>query len=380
MKENKINIAHLTYSLDTGGIENGIINLVNRMDRNKFYHYIICFTHATEFRNRITAENVEIISLNKKPGNSLKLFYLLWVIFNKKNIHIVHSRGWATMMEGIVSAKAAGIPVVIYGFHGKTYEDIQGEKTRRIVAQKILLKITDGIITLIDNMKDDLCSSLNVARDKVEIIKNGVDLSIFANGDRRLRYDFDIKDSEVVIGAVGRIDPVKNYATMIKAFHVVSSRHYNLRMIIVGDGPDYVDIENKIEEMGLSQKILMLGNRDDVSKLLYCFDIFIQPSLYEGLSNTILEAMAVGLPVIASCVGGNPDVVKENENGLLFNPTDVEGLSKAIEKIYLDKELRDNMITANKEKIKSEYSLDKMVGEYERYYQELISVKGCRID
>lgn len=138
MARRKINIAHLVYSLDTGGIENGVINLVNRMDHDQFYHYIICFTYATSFRNRITSKNVEVISLNKKPGNSLRLFFLLWNIFIKKNIDIAHSRGWATMLEGIISARLARIPVVIYGFHGKTYEDIQGEKEENNSAENII--------------------------------------------------------------------------------------------------------------------------------------------------------------------------------------------------------------------------------------------------
>lgn len=379
MTANRINIAHLTYSLDTGGIENGIINLVNRMDHDHFYHYIICVTYATEFRKRITSENYEIISLNKKPGNDLKLYFRLWSIFVKKKIDIVHCRGWATMMEGIISARLARVPVIIYGFHGKTYEDIQEEKRRRVIAQKILLKLTDGIITLIDNMKNDLCSSLSIPGEKVEIIKNGVDLTKFGKGDRRLRQGFNVGDDEYVVGVVGRIDPVKNYAAVIEAFHIVSSKYKNIKMIIVGEGPDFKDIEAKIEGMGLSGSILMLGSRDDVYNLLQCFDVFIQPSFYEGLSNTILEAMATGLPVIASRVGGNPDVIKEDENGLLFSPGDVDGLANAIEKMYLNKELRENMASANKAKIVNEFSLEKMVAQYERYYQKLLLKKRGNI-
>lgn len=235
--------------------------------------------------------------------------------------------------------------------------------------------MTDGIITLIDNMKNDLCNSMNIPVEKVEIIKNGVDLTRFGRGDRGARYDLGVKDDEFVVGAVGRIDPVKNYATMIEAFHIASSKHQNLKMIIVGDGPDYKGVDIKIKDMGLSDRILMLGSRDDIPRLLNCFDAFIQPSLYEGLSNTILEAMAAGLPIIASRVGGNPDVIRENENGLLFSPTDIEGLSKAIEKIYLNKKLRDNMAAANKVKITHEFSLDNMVMQYERYYQKLLMEK-----
>lgn len=374
-KEKKINIAHLVYSFGTGGMENGIVNLVNNMNVNLFNHYIISFTFIGEFQRRITTKNVKIISINKKPGHSFLPYFSLRNIFIKNKIDIVHARGWATMMEGIISAKLARVPVTVYGFPGKTFMDMFGEKKRRILAQKILIKFTDGAVAYLNHMKNELCCSMNIPDEKVTILKNGVDLNKFTNVNSGYRSEFGIKDNIFVIGAVGRIDPVKNYGTLIEAFNIFSSKYDNVKLVLVGDGEDFNNVKNKALDMGLSSTVLMLGDREDVPNILKCFDVFVQPSLYEGMSNTILEAMASGLPVISSSVGGSPEIVKDEENGLLFNPLDVLSLVNRLERIYHEKELREKMVKANKKKINKEFSLEKMVKKYEKYYISILSSK-----
>lgn len=373
-KRPKINIAHLVHSFNMGGIENGIVNLANNLNRDRYNHLIVSFTDIGDFQSRISFNNTRVVTINKEPGNDLKAILRLAKLFKQHEIHIVHARGWATMLEGIVSSKLARVPVVVYGFPGKTYEDSLGEPIARIIIQVLLLKAVDGVVTYIQDMKNDMHINLKVPERKIKLIKNGVDLSQFTLDQNCMKKELNIAENEFVIGAIGRFDRVKNYSTLIKAFLLFAKTHDRLKLVMVGDGDEYDSLKKEILESGHADQISLLGKRNDIAALLNCFDVFVQPSFYEGLSNTILEAMAMGLPIIASNVGGNRDIIHHGSNGLLFHPDDVHGLTSSLEEIYKNNGLREHMGKLNRKTVLHEFSLSEMVKHYDHYYRSLLTV------
>ena len=173
------------------------------------------------------------------------------------------------------------------------------------------------------------------------------DIERFRPGVRQTgRSRLGVGDGETVIGTVGRLDPIKDQATLVAAFSRLVARHDSLRLLLVGDGPCRRSLEEQVARLELDDRVTFLGRRDDVSELLRAMDVFVLPSLAEGASNTILEAMATGVPVVATRVGGNPELIEEGETGFLVPRRDVTGLSAAIERYVANRPLTEQHGTA----------------------------------
>jgi glycosyltransferase involved in cell wall biosynthesis len=223
-------------------------------------------------------------------------------------------------------------------------------------------------------MKADVARQCRLDSARVRVIPNGVDTEVFRPTDRRreLRADFSLPADGIIIGNVARLDPVKNHTVIFRSLARLRSTGVEPFLLLIGEGSERDRLERDIRASGLAGQVRLLGQSDRVPELLNCMDIYVQSSLYEGFSNTVLEAMACGLPVVATRTGGTVDVLQDGEEGYLFEPDDDQSLASLILELQ-DKDKRQAMGMRGRRRVKENFPLGKMVREYERMYRNLAS-------
>lgn len=366
----KINILHIMQSLEPGGLENGVINLVNSMDCNKFQVHIYCVKELGAFISRINNPQTKVIA-GKFSGNLWAVCRDIRKVCLKLNIDVVHTHGWGTFLVGVIGAKLARVKKVINGEHGVLYD----ETFKRRIIQRILFNWVDLNLTVCNDLKNEIVKRFNVSPSCFFSIINGVDTKQFFKDELiglKKREELNIDSDEFVVGTVGRLDPVKNYQTLISAFAKLKKDTNNIRLLIVGEGKDRKNLEQVSEKLKIRNRVIMLGMRDDISELLNAMDIFVLPSKSEGLSNTILEAMACGIPVFASDVGGNPEIVNHGYTGILFPFGDDVTLCNNLLNFYQNKALKKSFADNAVSVVHQELSLEKMIKNYENMYLNLL--------
>jgi sugar transferase (PEP-CTERM/EpsH1 system associated) len=373
----KIKILHLLHKLTCGGMENGVVNLVNGMEYDRFSSIICSLTTSDEYQSRVIFERRNIYNLKKKDGNDLTIPFKIAAVIRKENIDIVHSRGWGTYLEGIVAAKLLCRKIkFIFSFHGKTIHELQHMPERRLRAQKFMSFFTDIILTLSEQMAQDYASMINITREKIRVIYNGVDTDMFTSDKcvpDKLKKELKIGENDFVVGFVGRIDPVKDIKTLIDAVYLVRPTIENIKIVIVGEGSEKKALEDYAINKGMGDCLIFTGQRDDIPAFLNMMDIYVQPSLYEGMSNTIIEAMACGCAVIATNAGGNSELIEHDKDGILFKPGNADELSGYIRRLYKDPIKRNSLAERSCEKAKGQFSLSSMVRNYENLYMDLVN-------
>jgi len=303
------------HSFSTGGLEKGIASLVQTTNR-EFEHIIICITQTGRSEELLPA-GTKVISLGKSEGNSILFIIKLAKVLKDLKPDVVHTRNWGGL-DGILAARLAGISAIVHGEHGWGVIDPNGLKLKRVLIRQFISFFVKEYTCVSKQMVTWLCNDIRVKKPVTQIY-NGVDFERFSPAKGKET------ESGIVIGVVGRLDPIKDHSTLFKAFQIVRKKMPDVELLVIGDGPEREKLE-KIAGKGVA----FLGNRRDVPELMKSMDIFVLPSLNEGISNTILEAMAAAVPVIASNVGGNPELVKDGITGRLFEPKDSETLANIL--------------------------------------------------
>ncbi|MCB1667803.1 MAG: TIGR03088 family PEP-CTERM/XrtA system glycosyltransferase [Porticoccaceae bacterium] len=374
-------VAHIIYALGTGGLENGLVNIINRAPRKRYRHAIICLTDADDFASRITAPGVEIIQLHKKPGHDIRLYWRLLKTLKRLKPVIVHTRNLTSLEMQALTFFLPGVRR-IHGEHGRDIHDLDGSNRKYNFLRKVFRPFIHCYIAVSHDLGQWLKTVVGVPSEKVKQIYNGVDIERFLPAAHKnaalLPANFLPRDA-IVIGAVGRIAEVKNQRSLILAVDQVLKAKPELvdrlRVMLVGDGPLLAGIKTLVSDLRLSDIIWLPGDRTDIPQLLQQMDIFVLPSLAEGVSNTVLEAMATGLPVIATRVGGNPELVEEDVNGLLVDVDDSQQLAKALLKLIEQPELRQGLGQQGLKKVSETFNWQKTVAQYLAVYDEVLQTE-----
>lgn len=371
-------VVHVVYRLAVGGLENGLVNLVNRMPRTAWRHAIIALGDIDPgFARRIERRDVELVALGKAPGHAFSLYPRVWRMFRAWRPAIVHTRNLAALEIAPV-AWAAGVAARVHGEHGRDLADPDGRNLRRQRIRRIYRPFVTRYIALSPDLETYLHDAIGVSRGRVEQIYNGVDIRQFGAPLARAPIagcPFDAPGLRLV-GAVGRLDPVKDHANLARAFAVAIARdphlRETLRLVIVGDGPERARIERLLGEGGVRELAWLAGERDDVPAILRGLDVFVLPSLGEGVSNTVLEAMASGLPVVATRVGANAELIEDGATGRLAPAADPVALAEALAIYAADPELAKAHGRAGRARAELRFSLERMVEQYHRLYLALV--------
>ncbi|MBN8441210.1 MAG: TIGR03088 family PEP-CTERM/XrtA system glycosyltransferase [Thauera sp.] len=379
MRDARPLVMHLVYSFDVGGLENGVVNLINRMPAERFRHMVVALTRcAPAFCARVTRTDVEFISLEKPPGQGYKLYPKLFRLFRHHRPAILHSRNLAAL-EAVVPAFAAGVPVRIHGEHGWEESDPRGLNPKFRFLRRLYRPFVSHYVALSADLERYLVDRVGIAAARVARICNGVDTARFhpAAHARTPIPGCPFGDpAQVLFGTVGRLQSVKDQLTLVRAFARLVARGGpggdQARLVIAGDGPLRPQVEAEVRASGCADRIWLAGERKDVPDVMRGLDVFVLPSLSEGISNTILEAMASGLPVVATDVGGNGELVVAGETGALVPASDPAAMADALMCYADDAALRQSHGAAGRKRVEADFSLDGMVERYTRLYRSFL--------
>jgi len=373
-------VAHLVYRFDTGGLENGVVNLLNHLPVSSYRHVVIAMTEVVPaFSQRVRSADVRFVSLNKAPGHGARLYPRLWRLLRELRPAVFHTRNLAAL-ECQPAAALAGVPVRIHGEHGRDVEDLDGTSVRHQRIRRLYRPFVHQYIALSRELQAYLAQKVHVPSARIAQVYNGVDIERFhprpATAGRLEGCPFGSPE-HFVVGTVGRMQTVKDQTLLARAFVLALQRQPSLRsrlrLVMVGDGPLRAQSQALLAEAGVAELAWLPGERADVPDVMRAFDAFALPSLAEGISNTILEAMACQLPVIATRVGGNAELLEQGVTGLLVPSTQPDAMAEALVTLAADPSRALAMGLAGRQRCTRLFSLQSMVGAYDALYSRLLA-------
>ena len=379
-------VVHVVYRFDMGGLENGVVNLINNMSSRNYRHVVLALTEVTDFRKRIVRDDVVFLALNKPPGHALSLYPSLFRLFRELRPSIVHTRNLAAL-EVLVPAWAAGVSVRIHGEHGRDVGDFDGSSKKYQWMRRLYSPFVGHYVALSRDLASYLTDKVRISRKRITQVYNGVDAVRFSPTDdiqRPLIPGCPFVGAQLWrVGTVGRMQTVKDQLTLTRAFiralEIAPELKSRLRLALVGDGPLREGCQLLLDTAGVSALSWLPGERDDVPEIMRGLDCFVLPSLAEGISNTILEAMACGLPVVATDVGGNADLVIHGVTGQIVPAGDVDAMAHSLVQLASSPELAQSMGRAGRQRILEKFSLDAMVGTYQGLYDRLLGTSESAV-
>ena len=370
-------IAHVVFRFDVGGLENGVVNLINRMPPDTYRHAIVSLTEISDFKARVVKDDVQFFALNKKPGHGFMLYPQLLRLFRRLRPAIVHTRNLAAL-EATVPAWLAGVRARVHGEHGRDVGDLDGSNRTYQRVRRFYRPFVSRFVAVSQDLERYLLHEVGVDSSRIARICNGVDTARFAPAAPRACISgcpFDDPDLWIV-GTVGRMQAVKDQLTLARAFvaavqdPAVARR---MRLVMVGEGPLRAKAESLLNEAGVGHLTWLPGERADIAQVLRGLDCFVLPSLAEGISNTILEAMASGLPVVATRVGGNPELVDDGVTGRLVPAANERAMTRAVLGYFTDRASARDHGRAARQSVVQRFSLERMVGDYLSLYDSLLT-------
>lgn len=370
-------IVHVIHQLDVGGLENGLVNLINNLPPDRYRHAIVCMKDHSDFSRRIRRPGVEIISINKREGKDWAHYFRLFRTLKRLQPLLIHTRNLSSL-EGQLLAAAAGVRLRVHGEHGRDMQDLYGRKLRYRLLRKLLRPLIGHFIAVSKDLEAWLVGTIGARPQCVTHIRNGVDSVHFhprLGPPAAVGPDGFLGEDSFVIGSVGRMVEVKDYMSLVHAFLLLLAEdemaQEQMRLMIIGDGPCRQACLDLLYQAGVSHLAWLPGTRDDISQLMRTMDVFALPSLAEGTSNTILEAMATGLPVVATAVGGNADLVQSGWTGTLVPARNPELLADAIGAYYRIPGLGAHHGIHGRRRVLAEFSLMAMADAYLAVYDRL---------
>ena len=361
-----VRVMHVVYRLQAGGMEYGVLKIVNALDRRRVQSSVCSTTPATDVKTLLRAD-VPLFECNRRVGNDPRLVLDLVRLFRRERPHIVHTHSWGTLVEGLAAARIAGVPKLVHGEHGT----LQLRSYQRTL-QRFAWSRADLVLSVSSRLAERMSDATGFPMSRIATIRNGVNLERFAGTRRReARISLNLPDSVVAVGTVGRLVPVKDQATLIRAVARLRSQNVDATLLIAGDGPLRAELEALARAERIAPHVRFLGHRPDVEVVLAGLDVFVLCSLSEGLSNTILEAMASGVPVVSTSVGGADELVQPGVTGLLVPAAQPDALASALAILSTSPARRREMGDAGRTRARIEFSVARMVRNYEDAYVHL---------
>ncbi len=374
-----IRVLHLITELSSGGAQTLLRDLTTLLDGERYAHRVACLYQGdTPLARELAGRGVPVTDLRLSGRWPFPALWRLYRLLRRERPQIVH--GWlfhANLVVRLV-ARLAGVPVVVTSRHSIA---VGGRARERLLAATTWLD--DGVVAVSEAVRRAEIDAAGAPPGKVHVIRNSVAMEIFADPSgerrRRTRQALGVDDGTLLVGSVGRMHPVKGFDLLIDAFARVRERLPHSLLVLAGDGAIRRELEQQVQERGLAKSVRFLGDRRDVPDLLAAFDLFVLASRQEAFGIVLTEAMAAQRPVVATAVGGTPEVVLDGETGLLVPPEDPAALAAAIERLLGDEPLRDRLVQAAYARVCEHFSAAKAVAAYERIYSELLARKGIAV-
>ena len=375
-------VLHLVHRFDTGGLENGVVNLINHMPAAAYRHAVMALTEVTDFRKRVQPSDVRFIALNKSPGHGARLYPRVWRLLRQLKPAIVHTRNLGPL-EMQVAAALAGVPVRLHGEHGRELNDLDGHNRSLQRVRRLYAPFVHRYVALSMDLQRYLVGRVGIQAQRITQIYNGVDTTRFSpapGGPVALPGCPFAAPEHWLVGSVGRLQGVKDPLNLARAFVLALQTEpglrQRLRLVMVGDGPLRAEAQALLSVAGVADLAWLPGERRDVAEVMRAMNCFVLPSLGEGISNTILEAMASGLPVLATDVGGNAELVAHGRTGAIVPAADSQALAKVLLTWASQPEHAAALGTEGRREAQARFSLQTMVAAYQGLYDQQLQAAG----
>ncbi len=363
-----IRVVHVLLSLEVGGLERGTVNLI-RQSSSTFAHEVCCLRRKGPLAADLPP-SVRVHDLGLAGGRDPRAFLKLRRLVRSLRPDVVRGGNYESLLYTAAACLGTGIPSVYYK-GGET----QPTSARRHFVERTLARWCRCVIVPSRDLKDYAVRVVGMPADRIRVIESGVDLSRFptARATAAEREGLGLPADARVIGTVGRLVPEKDHPTLFEAFLLVRRAVPAARLLVVGDGPLRAELEARSRSLGLADSVSFLGSRGDVPALYRSMDLLVSTSRWEGLSNVLLEAMAAGVPVVATRAGGTGRVVEDGATGFTADPGDVPLIADRAIRLLTDASLAARMREAAREKILREFSISRMSREYESLYESIVA-------
>jgi glycosyltransferase involved in cell wall biosynthesis len=367
-----IKVLHVVESLDVGGTETQMVQIAQHLDPRVYHVTVACLHSGGPLTEPLQAAGIEILEFPKRVTFvSFQAIYQLLRLaryIRHEKIQVVHAHHLPANLMAVPAAWLAGAPVILSSLRNLAHLPWYTPFRRKVV--RLIYRLSTGVIANSEAVRQLLVTEFQVPPSHVHLLYNGVDYGRFAQcrGDRQKLHPSLQPGTKLILNLANMNSEVKGHAILIEAARAVCAAIPDARFALVGDGALRSNLEQRVKALGLEQRILFLGRRKDVPEILSCGDLFVLPSLAEGLPNSVLEAMSAGLPVVATAVGGIPEIIEDGVSGLLAPPNDSQAITEAILRALRDPALAAKLARAGQARARSEFSFDRVLTDLRQIY------------
>lgn len=373
--QNPTVVMHVVYSFDVGGLENVVVQLVNRLPPERYRHVLVSLTSLGAMAQRLQPERVHTVALNKPPGHAVPLYPQLFRLFRQWRPAVLHTCNLAAL-EVQPLAWAAGVPRRVHAEHGWDAADPRGDNRKYQWLRRAYRPFVSQYVAVSADLQAYLSHKVGVPPQRLRLVANGVDTDLFAPAASHPAPAVPgcpfVPGQHWLVGTVGRLQTVKNQPLLARAFvHWLAQRPQaaaDARLLVVGEGPLRAEVEATLQTAGLQHLAWLPGARADIADVLRMLNVFVLPSQAEGTSCTLQEAMATGLPSIATAVGGTPQVLQHGVHGQLVPSDDVAALAQALDHYWLQRQEAAQHGQAARAHALARFGVGAMVRQYDALF------------
>lgn len=360
----RIRVLHLLYSLGVGGTERRVLRLGLGLDPERYEIHALTLRPVTGARLPWPEDRHTYFPI--EPGLQWRRLFGLARLIRRGQYDVVHSHNWGTMFYGVLAARIAGVPLVLHGEHGRNTADRTGISRKRELIAACLARTATRVVAVNEAIAADIMSRWRLPRGRIECVPNGVDLHRF-----KPRSPDAAANDAFLIGTIARFDGIKNLPCLVRGFELLHERNPELkvRLVLVGEGPDFAAVQAQAQRGPAAGEIDFVGETDEPEDWYPRFDLYANTSLSEGMSNAVLEAMACGVPVVASAIAGNQCWLREGENALFFPSDDASALAEKMAFLARNRGYAEQMGRNNLARVEAEYDNEDFLKRYDGVYR-----------
>jgi len=365
------NLLHLYQNSNVGGVQQQLFNIIKNYDKNTINPLFACIKNRGQIAEELEESQIPVFALNQPDYNDFAgTVSALKKIIQKNNINLVRTHRFIANFYGRIASMLAGKPVII-SLHDNYNKD---KRLGRRILNRILALKTSRVVAVSHSIKDDIIKYDGINPDKIHVIHNGIDLDRFNPNitANYLKKELGIEEGEKVIGFVGRLVPAKAIDRLIEAFAMIKRQNNDIKLLIVGFGELFEELNELANKKKLDGHVIFTGKRRDIPQLLSIMDMFVMPSISEGLPNVLIEAMAAAKPIISTKAGGIPEIITNMDNGMLID-NDINSLYQAINNLLKAKDLAHKLGLNARKYAEKHLDIKIVTKKWENLYKEVLS-------
>jgi glycosyltransferase involved in cell wall biosynthesis len=372
----RIHVVQATFGMGIGGMERVIMDLCRYTDPTRFRFTVCCISVRGPLADQIEAEGVPVIFCENQTRMGKYLRGLeLGRILREQKADILHTHNTTAFIDGLIGARLAGVPVMVHTDHCKNYPI----EWRWTVAENLASRFVDRVVAVSHHTKEELMKYERIPDSKVSVIHNGINPRLTRSTPvEALRRELGIAPGQLVLGTVGRLEPQKGLDLFLAAVPQVARDFPNVRFVIVGGGSLEQQLKAQAAGLGIADRVIFTGWRTDAIDLMQLFDCFVTTSNFEGLPMVLLEAMSFSKPIVATAVGGVPELVEDGFNGLAIDRRDPALVADALLRVVRDDVFRRTLGHNSRTRYEERFTAQAMASAYQQIYEQYLQQKKVK--